>query len=385
MRFFLPSVALLSCADGGTGFYPQQNLWEVDSSSVAFEGVAWGTNAFEQILVHNHGEQEVLLNFAWGPEASDTFRVMQDFVALAPLSSSPVDLAFYSDGSLTEFSGILEVREERTGEMVAVGVSAWVQRDWDADGHDSVMLGGDDCDDSDPSVSPSAVEIWYDGVDQDCAGDSDYDADQDGYERQPEGQDCDDESAEIRPGVADGLDSIVGIDDDCDGYVDEDSVALGDLLVTEIFVGNNPGPSSYIEVQNVASRSIDLAGWSIVVNGASVDLSAHGELQTNQFVVVCRDATWARDWTCTGEWGGEQPLGVAGGTAIVVSPALVVDQVDWTKEWGLVGLNALQRSGELKNSSSSIDPESWCLSDQSLPNGGMGSPGVENGVCGAGL
>ena len=84
-------------------------------------------------------------------------------------------------------------------------------------------------------------------------------------------------------------------------------------------------------------------------------------------------------------WGGEQPLGAAGGTVVVVSPALVVDQVDWTKEWGLLGLTALERSGDQKTSSSSTDPESWCLSDQALPNGGIGSPGAENGACGAEL
>jgi hypothetical protein len=38
-----------------------------------------------------------------------------------------------------------------------------------------------DCDDDDASSSSRArVETWYDGVDQDCDGASDYDADRDG-------------------------------------------------------------------------------------------------------------------------------------------------------------------------------------------------------------
>ena len=36
--------------------------------------------------------------------------------------------------------------------------------DADGDGEDAAAFGGDDCDDSDPGLNPDATEIWYDDV-----------------------------------------------------------------------------------------------------------------------------------------------------------------------------------------------------------------------------
>ncbi|MBW1881222.1 MAG: hypothetical protein JRJ84_22945 [Deltaproteobacteria bacterium] len=92
---------------------------------------------------------------------------------------------------------------------------------------------GDDCDD-DPSdnggqpvgaaaVNPGATETWYDGVDQDCVADSDYDKDHDTYECDGSvvsactghlGDDCDDETSTIHPTALEKVGDA--IDQDCD-------------------------------------------------------------------------------------------------------------------------------------------------------------------------
>ncbi len=111
----------------------------------------------------------------------------------------------------------------------------------DCEGGGGLVAVGDDCDDSDESISPSSSETCN-GVDDDCDGvvDDDaldgvitwIDADGDGYGDPAaatadcdgggagvtNGDDCDDSAYWVSPA---GAESCNGVDDDCDGDVDE--------------------------------------------------------------------------------------------------------------------------------------------------------------------
>jgi hypothetical protein len=123
---------------------------------------------------------------------------------------------------------------QKAGTELAVDTAALVV---DADGDSFVST--EDCNDTDASVSPGAVEVC-DGIDNNCDGQIDegvltvsfLDSDGDGFgdPEQPveacgaaEGassnaNDCDDADASIFPGAAEACN---GIDDDCDDEVDE--------------------------------------------------------------------------------------------------------------------------------------------------------------------
>ena len=149
----------------------------------------------------------------------------------------------------------------------AVDVATWYY-DMDGDGYgdpggstascsppSDFVADSSDCDDGDAAVYPGAVELC-DGVDNDCDGlvDADdpdgvgmslwyTDADGDGYGTgtpveacsQPSGTsidpfDCDDGDADIHP-LADEL--CNGVDDDCDGDIDEDSAVDASTWYTD--------------------------------------------------------------------------------------------------------------------------------------------------------
>ena len=112
----------------------------------------------------------------------------------------------------------------------------------------------------------TAIEVYYDGVDQNCDGLSDYDADEDGEESiDYGGTDCDDLDASVYSGAMDTPDD--GIDQDCDGQdsttLTVDYLQAGDLLISEIMSNPQSGSVDWFEVYNNTTFSVDITGLTI--------------------------------------------------------------------------------------------------------------------------
>ena len=121
--------------------------------------------------------------------------------------------------------------EAQAGYIAALeGACEIANDDLDDDGFDAVSAGGFDCNDTDASIHPGAVEVWYDGTDQDCDGNDD-DADEDGVAG-PE-EDCDDGDASVYPGAVEVW--YDDVDADCAG--DDDRDADGDGHAHEDYGG----------------------------------------------------------------------------------------------------------------------------------------------------
>ncbi len=338
-----------------------------------------------------------------------------------------------------------------SNETDAADSSTWyVDADSDGYGSDSVTANActepagyaddaEDCDDSRASANPGAREAC-DTFDNDCDGEIDessaYDAstwyadtDADGYGDLdvtsiacdlPTGfvansEDCDDGDDSVLPGAAEVRDLV---DQDCDDLVDEDFVAYGDLVVSEIarqpYTGGSGSATNangqWFEVHNTSAFDIDMSGWYIEEElGDSFYVSPDAGLvvPAGGHATFCYADTWfSATYTCDYEWGSsavgapyydstyyfdrDDDL-----VAVYVGGSLI-DEVVWSlgadadgDSWPRTARYSMRLDDDSLDADLNDDAGAWCLASSSTINSASsytgypdyGTPGVANGSC----
>ncbi len=161
-----------------------------------------------------------------------------------------------------------------------------------------------DCDDSKPNVHPASAtpDQWYDGIDQDCAGNNDFDRDADGfveventnqcaaynlkygYELSCSADDCDDLEAAINPGAVDYW--YDGIDSNCDGFDDFD--ADEDGWIPSAYAGTYAGLSAlpwHAQLLSGDCNDVDASvhPGALEVVGDGADTDCDGQIDGSAF------------------------------------------------------------------------------------------------------
>ena len=112
-------------------------------------------------------------------------------------------------------------------------IISWITEDLDNDGDGFVS--DMDCNDNDPMINPEALEIPYDGIDQNCNGLDLEDNDEDGYTSDlVGGLDCDDYNPEINPDSSDPALNCVNDSPSILAIVRESDFFEGDLIEIEV-------------------------------------------------------------------------------------------------------------------------------------------------------
>ena len=255
--------------------------------------------------------------------------------------------------------------------------------DQDEDGFDAEAIGGEDCDDTEPDAFPGNTEVWYDGIDQDCDGN---DSDQDGDlfdATEVGGPDCDDLDPAVLPGAPDG--GSVAVDDDCDGLIDEDGLSAGDVLIVETLreTGDADPAGMWFEVVAPTATTAYLSGWTVETDRESGVLVAidGGPLPSppGEPVVVCASVDPAREVPCDATI--EPPLSPnAVADRLVLSAGdLQVHAIRWDRSWpgepGVSDYVPWEPDGPPSEASL------WCASTDpwdTAGTGDLGSPGAPN-------
>jgi len=212
-----------------------------------------------------------------------------------------------------------------------------------------------------------------------------FDQDGDGADAiEAGGTDCDDLDAARRPGATELND---GVDQDCDGLVDEDFVEPLDVVVTEVFAAADArrGDRQWIEVVNRSSRTVNLSGWQVRSGGTSLTVAPGAVLEPGARGLLARSS----DPEVLGT--DAPPTGLLEGTGLLTLDAgWALSLVAGTQD--VVTVGGPDFAAERERASMQLDPTidpaagadeaaAWCASTTPFTSTEAATPSADNTWC----
>jgi len=212
------------------------------------------------------------------------------------------------------------------------------------------------------------------------------DADGDGYnDIACGGDDCDDADAGLNPGAAEVLD---GLDQDCDGMVDEGVLPPGALIITEIM--RNPSAVSddfgeWFEVFNAAPFGVDMYGMVVSDAGSNVfTVDASVAIPPLGYAVLIKNGDPGINGGINADfaWPGGMDLSNTEDEIIITFDGVEIDRVeyadpDWPDDAGV----AMSLDIDSYDAGLNDDFDNWCNALAAYGLGDLGTPGVDNPTC----
>ncbi len=230
------------------------------------------------------------------------------------ISSAEIEAKFASDSAAVngDTAGDSGSGDADTDSDTDSDTDADTDTDADPDADGDGYPASSDCDDTNAAVNPGMTEVPYNGIDDDCnAATPDDDLDGDGY---PIATDCDDTDASVNPGEAEVWRTHNGVDENCNGYIDEITVPDAFSTIQAAMDAASDGDTvlvragTYNEALNAPATELTLVGEdgadATIVDAAGTDESALEVSQAGGKTLTV-EGIWFENGTYEGtSWGG---------------------------------------------------------------------------------
>ncbi len=207
--------------------------------------------------------------------------------------------------------------------------------------------------------------------------------------------DCDDDDPSVGPTVAESDD---GLDNDCDGLVDEDFVAVGDIVISEMLPDAGSVSDSYgewFELYNASSRSVDLLGWTFSDTGGTVTVDQNLVIGPGEYALFGDSDNTTRNGGLEGiDWVFDYDvmhLNNSGDVLTVAVAGTTIDEVRYLPPlWPIFEGVSIYLDPEFLDAELNDSVVPWCVTPMEpeydfpgLGTGDYGTPGAVNpaGLC----